>query len=182
MLQKVCIDEVLGAGIEPGNIVSWVINRRAKTRWGMCTKNPDGTCIIQIAARLIEDERISEQACKETMIHEILHTCKGCKGHTGLWLIYANIMNKKYGYHIKRTTSGEEKGGYEKAADGKKLNFIVMHPEAAAAISKHEKLRYFSPDVNQADEAHKWQYRLFHDLLVYLQKNGLIYAHVGKTE
>lgn len=110
MLQKVCIDEVLGAGIEPGNIVSWVINRRAKTRWGMCTKNPDGTCIIQIAARLIEDERISEQACKETMIHEILHTCKGCKGHTGLWLIYANIMNKKYGYNIKRTTSGEEKG------------------------------------------------------------------------
>ena len=110
MLQKVCIDEVLAAGIEPGNIVSWVINRRAKTRWGMCTKNLDGTCIIQIAARLIEDERISEQACKETMIHEILHTCKGCKGHTGLWLIYANIMNKKYGYNIKRTTSGEEKG------------------------------------------------------------------------
>ena len=36
--------------------------------------------------------------------------------------------------------------------------------------------------MNQADEAHKWQYRLFHDLLVCLQKNGLIYAHVGKTE
>lgn len=80
------------------------------------------------------------------------------------------------------TTGGEEKGGYEKAAEGKKLNFIVMHPSAAAAISKHEKLRYFSPDVNQADEAHMWQYRLFHDLLVYLQKNGLIYVHVGKTE
>lgn len=80
------------------------------------------------------------------------------------------------------TTGGEEKGGYEKAADGKKLNFVVMHPSAAAAISKHEKLRYFSPDVNQADEAHKWQYRLFHDLLVYLQKKGLIYVHTGKTE
>ena len=110
MLQKVCIDEVLGAGIEPGNIVSWVINRRAKTRWGMCTKNPDGTCIIQIAARLIEDERISEQACKETMIHEILHTCKGCKGHTGLWLIYANIMNKKYGYKANHLRRGEGRG------------------------------------------------------------------------
>lgn len=122
MLQKVCIDEVLGAGIEPGNIVSWVINRRAKTRWGMCTKNPDGTCIIQIAARLIEDERISEQACKETMIHEILHTCKGCKGHTGLWLIYANIMNKKYGYNIKRTTSGEEKG-VENYTASKRLDY-----------------------------------------------------------
>lgn len=37
MLQKVCIDEVLGAGIEPGNIVSWVINRRAK-RDGECAR------------------------------------------------------------------------------------------------------------------------------------------------
>lgn len=79
------------------------------------------------------------------------------------------------------TTSGEEKGGYEKAAEGKALNFIVMAPEAAAAISKHEKLRYFSPDVNQSDDAHLWQYRLFHDLIVYAQKKGLIYAHVAET-
>ena len=79
------------------------------------------------------------------------------------------------------TTSGEEKGGYEKAADGKALNFIVMAPQAAAAISKHEKLRYFSPDVNQSDDAHLWQYRLFHDLIVYAQKKGLIYAHVAET-
>lgn len=79
------------------------------------------------------------------------------------------------------TTSGEERGGYEKAEDGKALNFIVMAPEAAAAISKHEKLRYFSPDVNQDDDAHKWQYRLYHDLIVYLKKSGLIYAHVAVT-
>lgn len=79
------------------------------------------------------------------------------------------------------TTSGEEQGGYEKATEGKALNFIVMAPEAAAAISKHEKLRYFSPDVNQSDDAHLWQYRLFHDLIVYAQKKGLIYAHVAET-
>ncbi len=110
LLQTICINEVRDAGIKPGNIVSWVINSRAKKRWGMCTKKPDGTCIIQIAEQLIVDERVSEQACKETMIHEILHSCEGCKGHTGLWLEYANIMNKKYGYNIKRTTSGTEKG------------------------------------------------------------------------
>lgn len=82
---------------------------------------------------------------------------------------------------LNGTTSGEEKGGYKKAEDGKALNFIVMAPEAAAAISKHEKLRYFSPDVNQDDDAHKWQYRLYHDLIVYLKKSGLIYAHVAVT-
>lgn len=77
------------------------------------------------------------------------------------------------------TTEGETVGGYKKATAGKAVNFIVLAPEAAAAITKHEKLRYFSPDVNQGDEAHLWQYRLFHDLLVYLKKKGLIYAHIA---
>ena len=53
---------------------------------------------------------------------------------------------------------------------------MLLSPECAAAITKHEKLRYFSPDVNQADECHLWQYRLFHDLFVYENKKALIYA------
>ena len=38
------------------------------------------------------------------------------------------------------------------------------------------KLRYFAPDVNQDDDAHKWQYRLFHDMWVYENKKNLIYG------
>lgn len=109
-LIECCVAEVRSAGIVPGNIIEWKINRRAKKRWGLCTRKPNGDCIIQIAARLLEDERISEKACKETIIHEILHTCPECHGHTGQWKAYAQIMNEKYGYNIKRTTSGEEKG------------------------------------------------------------------------
>ncbi len=71
----------------------------------------------------------------------------------------------------------ETKGGYKKAADAKDINFIVIDPRAAAAIIKHRKLRYFAPDTNQGDDAHLWQYRVFHDLLVYENKKGLIYAH-----
>lgn len=73
-------------------------------------------------------------------------------------------------------TDGEEAGGYKKAADAADLQFVVMHPAAVAALTKHEKMRYFSPDVNQSDDAHLWQYRLFHDLLAYLNKKGLIYS------
>ncbi len=85
-------------------------------------------------------------------------------------------------------TEGEEAGGYKKHAkvaskdgdaDGVGINFMVLSPKAAAAITKHEKLRYFAPDVNQDDEAHKWQYRLFHDLLVYENKKQLIYTHLA---
>lgn len=78
-------------------------------------------------------------------------------------------------------TSGEEKGGYQKASSGANINFLMLKPEAAAAIQRHEKLRYFAPDVNQDKDAHKWQYRLFHDLLVYENKKELIYANLASA-
>lgn len=105
-----CLYEITSVGIRPGNITEWKINRRSKERWGMCTKKPNGECIIQISARLLEDDNISEKACKDTIIHEILHSCPECKGHTGKWKEYALLMNRTYGYNIKRVTSGHEKG------------------------------------------------------------------------
>lgn len=89
-------------------------------------------------------------------------------------------------YDGKTDNSGSEganeiPGGYVKSASGKNINFIVMHPSAVAALQKHEKLRYFAPDTNQSKDAHLWQYRLYHDLLVFLQKKGLIYVSVSTS-
>lgn len=84
------------------------------------------------------------------------------------------------------STVGQTDGGYVKHVStggtdvaGKNLNFMIVNPEACAAIQKHEALRYFAPEVNQEKEAHKWQYRLYHDLLVYANKSDLIYAHLA---
>lgn len=109
-LRQECMEEVMAAGIEPGLIRMWTINSRAKSRWGLCIKHPDNTYEIQIAAQLLESDDVSIKACKETIIHEVLHTCKDCMKHTGTWKNYANIMNNKYGYDIKRCTSLEGKG------------------------------------------------------------------------
>ena len=73
------------------------------------------------------------------------------------------------------TSVGETAGGYVKADSGCDINFMIVNPESAEAISKHNPLRYFAPDVNQSDDAHKWQYRLYHDLFVYEQKVNGIY-------
>ncbi len=77
------------------------------------------------------------------------------------------------------TTSGQEGGGFKAADDAVALNFMIVHPSAAAAIQRHKKLRYFAPDANQKRDAHLWQYRLFHDLLVYEKKKGLVYCHTA---
>ena len=123
------LNEVILAGIKPGNIISWDINKRAKTRWGLCKRYPNGDCEIQIAERLLIDDRISEKDCKETIIHEILHTCDGCHGHTGMWKAYADIMNRKYGYNIKRVTTGNEKGveNYVPKSEAYKYAFICKN-------------------------------------------------------
>ena len=76
-----CLAEIDSAGIETGKITSWMINSRAKTRWGLCRMKRDGSFEIEIASRLLEDDKISETACKETIIHEILHTCPNCWNH-----------------------------------------------------------------------------------------------------
>lgn len=67
-------------------------------------------------------------------------------------------------------------GGYAKASAGKAINFMIVDPSACAAIAKHQRLRYFAPDINQERDAHKWQYRLFHDMLVYGNKAERIYV------
>lgn len=109
-LRLECLKEIADVGIKIGTIRSWKINSRSRTRWGQCKQEIDGTYSIQIAETLLTDDRISEKACKETIIHELLHTCKGCMKHQGQWKVYAEKMNQTYGYNIKRTTSGIEKG------------------------------------------------------------------------
>lgn len=74
-------------------------------------------------------------------------------------------------------TGDEKAGGYVKAASGKSINFLIADKSAAVALQKHERMRYFAPDVNQDRDAHKWQYRLFHDLIVYEQRADLIYVN-----
>lgn len=65
------------------------------------------------------------------------------------------------------------------STDAVAINFLLVKPEAVCQIKKTEKLRYFAPDVNQDKDAHKWQYRLYHDAWVLSEKKPLIYAHTA---
>src|SRR5699024_4635554 len=65
---------------------------------------------INISSRLLQDD-ISDTACKNTIMHEIIHTCNHCFNHGNEWKHISNIVNDCYSfYNIKRCTSPEEKG------------------------------------------------------------------------
>lgn len=109
-----CIDELKGIGIEPGRISSLEINTRARKRWGSCAPVYDGRGNItgyRISInRLLLDEKIPERALKNTIIHELLHSCKGCLTHRNRWKILAEKVGRELGYDIRRVGSRDHEG------------------------------------------------------------------------
>lgn len=105
---KICMEELDSIGIEYGNIVEFIANGRMKRKWGQCKLVPGGYSIYINASLL--DEKNSEEGLKNTIIHEILHTCEGCMNHGQMWKQLAEKVNKAYGYNIKRCSSADEKG------------------------------------------------------------------------
>lgn len=73
-------------------------------------------------------------------------------------------------------SSDEATGGYRKSESGANINFMGLTSDAAEAIQRHKALRYFSPEVYQKSNAHCWQMRVFHDLIVLDNKKDLIYC------
>lgn len=80
------------------------------------------------------------------------------------------------------TTEGQEEGGYEgTASTGYKINFMIVHPSALTKVVKHQMPRVFSPDVYQAADAWKFDYRVYYDTFVWNNKVKGIYLHRGAT-
>lgn len=109
-LARDCQKELACLRIPWGKVRNWSVNTRAKARWGLCTKVGRGVFDIQIAASLLDDT-IDDQAAKDTIAHELLHTVPGCFKHTGKWKQYAELINKLMPhYSIKTRTSYADKG------------------------------------------------------------------------
>lgn len=65
------------------------------------------------------------------------------------------------------------------AKNGVGLNFLMVCPDSVLQATKMALPKIFDPDTNQDKDAWKFQYRLYHDALVYENKVGGIYAHKG---
>lgn len=75
------------------------------------------------------------------------------------------------------STGGQEAGGFKKASTGKDINFQIVAPSAVMQLTKHAKMRVFDPDTNQAADAYKVDYRIYHDAWVMENKLPGIYCH-----
>lgn len=107
-IAQICFRELEALGIVCGSVQAFRVNTRAKRRWGLCKILPGGYQ-IEIAAVLLRED-IPLASLKDTIIHELLHTCPGCANHGAQWKALADKVNRAYGYNIRRLASPAEKG------------------------------------------------------------------------
>ena len=102
-----CMKELDSIQVPYGHVVEVTVNTRARKRWGLCRKEADGYH-ISIADRLRDGN--TEQGLRDTVMHELLHTCPMCNNHGAMWKHFAEVVNRELSCHIKRTDSNEDKG------------------------------------------------------------------------
>lgn len=121
VLYRECNEKLCSLGIRTGKVDRLTVNTRAKSRAGRARMtacyNPwdisrpiEPHFEIEIAESVLDEEKCSEEASEEVMMHEILHTAKDCQNHGRLWKSYAQRANIAFGLNIKRTIECERVG------------------------------------------------------------------------
>ena len=86
------------------------IHTRWTRRWGECRIRNGEVEAIGISARLLQDD-VPDQAVKNVIAHELLHTVRGCYAHRGKWQQLADMVNRALpSYRITCTAKAEEYG------------------------------------------------------------------------
>lgn len=73
--------------------------------------------------------------------------------------------------------SGVDAWGFVKASGAEDINFLAVAKSAVVQAQKLALPKLFSPDENQTKDAWKFQYRHYHDAMVYDNKVSGIYLH-----
>ena len=107
------------------------LNRRATGRFGCCIRRA-GIYTIELSERLL---KARETAVRQTLAHEVLHTCRGCANHGARWKSYAARMNEAYGYAIARTDTCEKLG----VEDTVQARYLVVCTRCGAQFRRSRK-------------------------------------------
>ena len=76
-------------------------------------------------------------------------------------------------------TANQQAGGFKADTAAKDINWIIMPQRAPIAVSKTDKVRVFTPDINQKADAWKIDYRKYHDLWIPKNRFAAIRVNTG---
>lgn len=87
-------------------------------------------------------------------------------------------MKTSYVFNDGKTAS-QQAGGFKVDTGAKDINWIIMPQRAPIAVSKTDKVRVFTPELNQKADAWKIDYRKYHDLWIPKNRFAAIRVNTG---
>lgn len=141
-IYKECVQECKDAyiPIRDDKVISIEVENKDEVGYyGACDiTHSDNNLIFNIYINsLFLDEDCPLIELKDTIIHELIHTCPRCGIHGKTWMKYAKIMNEKYGYELTTSKDNDEIFHKDKPILHKYVcpkcesiaNFRTEHPE-----------------------------------------------------
>lgn len=117
------------------------MNYRAKNRTGQCRCNNVSNTYSLNFNYLIFDDKANDTEVMNTIIHEILHTCKDCMTHKGEWKRLADIVNVNTKYNITRCANYEDLG-IESPKEEKKHNYVFVCEDCGQVIIRERASKF----------------------------------------
>lgn len=99
-------------------------------------------------------------------------------GYNNMPIVY--VPQSRF-YTAVTLNSGATTWGYTKADSAADINFMMISKSAVLQATKMALPKVFTPDENQSKDAWLFQYRLYHDAMVYENKANGIYLHNAAT-
>lgn len=135
-LASECIADLTAAKMRLQTVRNWKVGTSRKNLWGLCETVAPGVFDISISETLLQDD-VDDQAVKNTIAHELLHTVDGCMNHGRYWHKLAGLVNQRCpGYNVKGRTSAEDKGIQIQ------YKYLLRCTGCGATAGRHKKSRF----------------------------------------
>jgi len=140
-------NNLIALGIPVSSDICPVIRFTKATSWyGQCQQNRvyQGTR-YQFQISISEYHlRSSERAIRNTLIHELLHTCPGCLNHGAKWKGYASLVQQQWGYQIIRAGGDKDRDSAIEAARqekraGYKTKYLLVCTKCGQEFIRYRK-------------------------------------------
>ena len=149
--------------------------------------NKTAVSAIATAEVALEEKEVTIENCALFMTPTVYGYVKDDTDHFQRTLVPSENPNRNFGafdgmpiVKVPQTrfyTAVTLGNGYAKADGAKDINFMIVDRASVIQLIKHGKIRVFDPDTNQAADAYKVDYRIYHDAWVLDNKKNGIYCH-----
>jgi hypothetical protein len=132
----------------------------------------DRVLFVSTALKPMLMEAIAREFGSDGKVSRVLN------GYNDMQIVYVPASRFYTGITLN---SGASSWGFAKGSGAKAINFLMVSKSAVMQATKMALPKVFTPDENQDKDAWKFQYRLYHDAMVYENKAKGVYAHTATT-